>query len=849
MEHERRLDAAGKRCLSGHCKAFLYGLAISFCIFLPFLIVDKGYFLYYGDFNVQQVPFYQMCHDAVRSGNVRWSWTTDLGANFVGSYSFYLLGSPFFWLTIPFPSEAVPYLMGPLFILKFGCASLAGFTFLRRYVRYEQSAILGAILYAFSGFSIYNIFFNHFHEAIITFPFLLAALDEYMYTRRRGVFALAVFACCFVNYYFFVGQVVFCLIYWFVRMFSRSWELSVRDFFLLFFEAVIGVLLSCSLLVPSVLSVLQNPRVNNAPMGWNALIYNKNQRYLHILECFFFPPDIPARPNFTPDSESKWASLGAWLPLFSMTGVIAWLQQRRRHWLKKLLCIFFAMALVPLLNSMFQLFNASYYARWYYMLTLMMVLATVMALERPEIRWKRAIRWTTVITLCIALPIGLMPHESEDIKDINGNPIIVYGLEQYPTRFWSYVAIALFSLFLLAILFAFFRKRKRQFLKLATCSAAFIAALYSIFVVSLGKTQSEAANVHLIPYALNGGEDLDLPGDLQNVRSDFFDSMDNSAMFWQIPSIQAFHSIVPGSIMEFYPSIDVTRDVGSRADTTHVGLRALTSCRWLFDDMDDDTYFGGETKDSPQMPGWTYYDTQNGFDIWENEYYIPMGFSYQYYITPEQYEETPKADREQLLLKAMVLSDEQATKYSSCISPLPDFGTYSYNDTEYFADCLTLQAASCSSFSHDNHGFTAEVSTISPKLVFFSVPFESGWTATVNGEPAEVEKVSVGFMAVEVPAGNSTIRFNYETPGLTFGILVSLGALVLFLLYLFLVRRLGLDRSFVPVRYFRYRCASFSSYEETHRCRFSGLSADENSESPTPAELQKSKRKERSDTL
>ena len=136
----------------------------------------------------------------------------DLGANFVGSYSFYLLGSPFFWLTIPFPSKAVPYLMAPLLMLKFACAALAGFTFLRRYVRREESAILGALLYAFSGFSIYNVFFNHFHEAIISFPFLLAALDEYMYTRRRGVFALAVFACCFVNYYFFVGQVTFCLI-------------------------------------------------------------------------------------------------------------------------------------------------------------------------------------------------------------------------------------------------------------------------------------------------------------------------------------------------------------------------------------------------------------------------------------------------------------------------------------------------------------------------------------------------------------------------------------------------------------------------------------------------------------
>ena len=38
------------------------------------------------------------------------------------------------------------------------------------------------------------------------------------------------------------------------------------------------------------------------------------------------------------------------------------------------------------------------------------------------------------------------------------------------------------------------------------------------------------------------------------------------------------------------------------------------------------------------MPGWKYYDTQNGFDIWENEYYIPMGFSYHAYITQEEYE-------------------------------------------------------------------------------------------------------------------------------------------------------------------------------------------------------------------
>ena len=101
--------------------SFLFGLALAFIIF------DQGYFLFFGDFNVQQVPFYRIAHDAIRSGNIGWNHLTDLGVNFIGSYSFYLLGSPFFWLTIPFPGEWLQYLMGPLFILKFGCASPAIF--------------------------------------------------------------------------------------------------------------------------------------------------------------------------------------------------------------------------------------------------------------------------------------------------------------------------------------------------------------------------------------------------------------------------------------------------------------------------------------------------------------------------------------------------------------------------------------------------------------------------------------------------------------------------------------------------------------------------------------------------
>lgn len=770
-----------------YLKTFLWALLLSAFVFVPFMLINGGRFLFYGDFNVQQIPFYRIAHDSIRQGNFGWNHLTDLGVNFIGSYSFYLLGSPFFWLTVPFPSEWLQYAMGPLFMLKFACAALAGYTYLHRYVKNPSYGLIGGLLYAFSGFSVYNIFFNHFHEAIIFFPFLLAALDEYMETRRRGVFALAVAACCFVNYYFFVGQVVFTLLYFFLRLACKSWRISVRDLLLLGLEAVLGVGISAALMFPSVFTVLQNSRVNSPINGWDALFYNKTQRYMHILQAFFFPPDLPARPNFTPDSGSKWASLGAWLPLFGMTGVIGWLQIRRKHWLKKFLFVLFMMALVPFLNASFQLFNSAYYGRWLYMLTLMMALATIMAFEYEPVNWKRAVTWTLVITVAAAGLIGLMPvRETAD----DGSETLSFGLMEYPTRFWTYVAISLLCIALTVFLLQFYKHRESVFVRYTVRVLSAVSVLYAVYFIAIGKTQTADPYTHLIPYALNGGRDVNID-DLRDdaVRTDFYESLDNSAMFWEVQSIQAFHSIVPGSIMEFYESIGVPRDVASRPDTTHYALRGITSVKWLFDESNDDKYFAGENNDEPQMPGWLYHGYANGFDVWENEYYVPMGFTYDYYIPRSAYDALSESQREQVMLKAVVLEDNQVGLYEDILRPLPDEKKV-YTQAAYQEDCADRAAAACYSFRYTNTGFTAEIRPTRSNLVFFSVPYEDGWSAEVNGEKANIERVNVGFMAVKVPQGEKVvIEFTYRTPGLVAGIVVTVCSLMALIAYLIMMRR------------------------------------------------------------
>ena len=106
-------------------RVFLISIITATALFLPFIIMGGGVFYYYGDFNVQEIPFYQLVHAAVRNGDMGWMHTVDLGTDMLSLKKLYLLKSPFLKQTKPFRREAVPYLIGSLLILIFGCASLS----------------------------------------------------------------------------------------------------------------------------------------------------------------------------------------------------------------------------------------------------------------------------------------------------------------------------------------------------------------------------------------------------------------------------------------------------------------------------------------------------------------------------------------------------------------------------------------------------------------------------------------------------------------------------------------------------------------------------------------------------
>lgn len=727
---------------------------------------NGGIFTYYGDYNCQQIAFYMHTHELVTSGQFGWDWNTDLGSSLIGAYSFYLLFSPFFWLTLPFDTAAVPYLMAPLFVLKFAVCAVTAYFYVARFVKDKRFAVVGGLLYAFSGYCIYNVFFNHFLDVVAFFPLILIGLEMLITEDKHGFFAAAVALNAIVNYWFFIGEVFFVILYFFIRITDKDITHKFRRFLFVAAESVIGLGIAAVAVLPSVLAITDNPRtgVDNFINGWNLWLYYSEQRVPAIIASFFFPPDMPSKQNMFTGQGAQWASMAGWLPLFGMSGVIAYVRCVKNDWLKKMIIACCICALVPALNAVFILFNNSYYARWFYMFVLMLVLATAKALESSHeaeensVDLKKGLIPSFCVIVGLILILTLTPVHYND-----GNWEL--GLLYNDSWFLLSAVFAVVCVFLATLLW--FLQKKKYYKNLLVLITAVVCGLYGFAYINFGYTFA-GDHQEIIDDAVGLSEEMELPEEKSFVRADFYECFENMGLYWNIPSIRCFHSVVNSSIMEFYPTVGVTRDVSSKPDYGYYELRALLSVKYLYSDADE------TIPESNIVTGFNYYGTENGYHIFKNENYIPMGFTFDQYITEDEYYSVYENQRSELLISSIVLTNEQAQLYGSYIDHNSDiFSSINLSYADFQDEVRERRKSSAYSFNYDSSGFTAKIHLSENNLVFFSVPYESGWTAYVNGVETAIEKVDVGFMAVFAEKGVNEIVFVYETPGLKAGAAIS----------------------------------------------------------------------------
>lgn len=748
--------------------------------FLPFYILDGGFFHYAGDFNSQQITFYRYMNgfvkgagypDSAFAGAPRntFSWATDLGSGVMNAYSFYLYGSPFFWLSVLLPQSWLPYMMVPLLVLKFGVAGGGAFLYLRRYVKNENYAVLGACLYALSGFAVYNVFFNHFVDVVALFPYLLWALDEAIYENRHGLFAFWVAVNLLNNYFFFVGQVIFLCIYFVCKLTAKDFRLTGRKFGHLLWESVLGVAMGCLLLFPAVLSLLQNPRTIDLSSGWGFLAYAKVQQYLAILLSWILPPDSPYLTSVWSEGVIKWTSMTAYLPLCSLAGAMAYWRSRKADSKKRIVAVCAVCALVPVLNSAFYALNSSYYARWYYMPTLILAAMTVNALEDPDVDLDapaRGIGWIMLATLVFAV----VPVRDDTTGTWS------FGVLKNPGQFFVVLGFGLLGLALYRYLCGIWRQNSR-FAQRMTAAVLVFACVFAMVHIGIGKFGQWHTDSDLVEQDTNA---LQLKNDLPegDYRIDTYKIHDNIGMWLDKSCLQYFGSTAAPSILSFYPGLGVKRDVRSEPEITNYALRGLLSVEYLITTPEKRESFEDEAD-----AGWTYLADVDGYTLYHNDNYVPMGFTYDYYVTEATYQTSIKTLRSNLLMRALVLTDEDVAQYGEYLTELSEDMLNDLHYDSYTQDCADRRAHSCSVFQMNNAGFHAEITLDKTNLVFFSVPYDDGFTAYVNGEKTDILRVDEGLMAVLCPAGASSIDFVYQAAGLSASRVVTAMAIPVWVVY------------------------------------------------------------------
>ena len=750
---------------------------ISLVGILPSLL-QNGCFVLATDMAAQQLPFIIETKRMLASGCPFWSWNHVIGDNFIASYSFYTITSPFVWLNCLFPDQWMLIGITITSLLKMLCTGMAAYAFLRKMSITTESSIIGALMYAFSSFAISNLFYYHFLEPMMVFPILLIAIERFLRKERCGgvCLALAAFLVFFINYYFALCSMIAALIYTLCRIGSS--DIQEKPVRIIYGVGLVGVglMLSAFVLLPTVMHLQGNPRQSIESTSITSLVMCSIERLYTLFE-----PKLIEGSN-TAFLFNPYGSNAANVPVVGLllAGLYTW---RHRGWIGALIARSVVLYITPL-NEVFSLFTDPGYTRWAYALTLFTILASMKFVdEKQPVKIRHFWIYSAVCCLALLLSYGLpMIHRYKSYGVLFEHSAITLNL----------IIQALF-LFQMGLLLAYVRRSTSSML--LRC----VVLMSLVYFPARVMMNTDLVNKSLYRTGWYGSVekyliDNRLPynnGDFE-WRTDFIAFYTNVSMLKNRPSVATFNSIQNPRAAQLLKAIGCKMGNHTiKAAKNAVSFDALMSVKEIVEYDHYKRMLDTLNMESP----WTEPSREScmvnersgdGYTIYDNKYYIPMGFTYDRFVCQSKIDSLmandPNADIPLLMLDNLVIPDSLA--YVAATTTMEQG---KLNKT-IFLDSIVAERRKnvCTRFRGNTRGFTASVFMPHKNLLFFSVLSDKGFTALVDGKPAAIYPVNLGLSAVMVGPGNHTIEFRYFPPGWHEGLLITLAGLVLTIIVLIL---------------------------------------------------------------
>lgn len=203
------------RPTDGLLAAFLVPVLVMIVIF-----IDRGIFPFgeesflRTDMYHQYAPFFSEFQYKLRNGgSLLYSWDVGMGVNFAALYAYYL-ASPFNWLLILCPKALIIEFMTYMIVLKIGLAGLAFAWYLRKNRRTHTFGVsFFAVFYALSGYMAAYSWNIMWLDCLILFPLIVYGLERLVKRGRGFFYCIALGLSILSNYYISIMICMFLVLY------------------------------------------------------------------------------------------------------------------------------------------------------------------------------------------------------------------------------------------------------------------------------------------------------------------------------------------------------------------------------------------------------------------------------------------------------------------------------------------------------------------------------------------------------------------------------------------------------------------------------------------------------------
>ncbi|MGB5219142.1 MAG: YfhO family protein, partial [Smithella sp.] len=225
--------------------------------------------------------------------------------------------------------------------------------------------------------------------------------------------------------------------------------------------------------------------------------------------------------------------------------------------------------------------------------------------------------------------------------------------------------------------------------------------------------------------------------------------------FYGTPSYHSFNQINYVNFLKEMNIMELTKEQQTRWNRGLVGwplLHSFASVKYAL------------TKDqSSNLLHFGYYPIASFGDvqILQNKFALPLGFTYERYISLKDFQNLSQDQKILVLYKAAVIDDlvdENIKKLTKLdIKEIP--ADFSLKD--YAQDIELIKKDSLVISRHGQNTIKGQINSAKDKILFFSIPFDKGWKIKVDGEIANTMMVNIGFIGVPIKKGFHQIELSF----------------------------------------------------------------------------------------